>query len=354
MNRLLTILALFLMLLQTTLAHAAEPKIILPTMKIWTQRFTRYTPPGRKEPIYTQWSWTPRLEFTITGPLEGGSQLVVNFSRPDGSPWLSANLPTPEIGEDRWQSIVMPDFPEGKAATFTGSCPIQIVLKNSLANTKKVLFTGKYEVKKYKMPLEKSAGATEFYVDQDWTLPLAYLGMNLKEEAPPLEFRIWMRGGTEDIDKHLAGYIFLNGKQISSSRHKNDAGSPDEMTLYYDTIIVTPGMNQGDPAWYRLLVTTSKIRAYLDTTRASSANNYSFYHFLATNPGEYELKLTWDGKPIRSLKFTVDKSGQVVNNGMNAKLNTLWYAYPVTTEPGGMPGANLSAYKTGAFYGNPL
>jgi hypothetical protein len=96
-----------------------------------------------------------------------------------------------------------------------------------------------------------------------------------------------------------------------------------------------------------------KIRLYRDQTKLSN-NNYSAQHFLAANPGEYEIKLTRDGKLIRSATFTVDAKGLIVNNGLGASLNTIWLGLPVKIEAALEPGANLAAYKTGAFYGNPL
>jgi hypothetical protein len=39
---------------------------------------------------------------------------------------------------------------------------------------------------------------------------------------------------------------------------------------------------------------------------------------------------------------------------MGTSLNTVWYGLPFKIEPGSELGANLTAYKTGAFYGNPL
>ncbi|MGC4047247.1 MAG: hypothetical protein QM758_25900 [Armatimonas sp.] len=350
MKRLLTALAVLLMLIQVALAHAAEPKIPMTSVKITTQRFTRWNPDGRKEPVYGQWSWTPRITFNVVGPLEGGSQLVVNFSKPDGSAWLSVPLKTPELDEDHWETIDMPDFPEGKAVTFVGSCPVQIVLKNSLTNTKKVLFTGKYEMKKFKDPFDKAPGATEFYVDHDWTLGHGFAVENEDETAPNVELRMWMRGTSRDISDHLAGYLFFNGKQISSSKNGSNGS---QLIMADDKVITTPGVNKGDPCWYRLKVVTYNVRAFVNPEFADRMKGNTI-HYLKDNPGEYELKITWDGKPIRSMKFTADKDGKIVDNGQNKKLNTPWIVLPVTTEPGGMPGANLTAFKTGAFYGNPL
>jgi hypothetical protein len=335
------------------LAHKAEPAIIRPTLQITTKRFTRYKPAGRKEPIYGQWSWVPRGEFSLTGPLPGGSQIIVNFTKPDGSPWLSLPCQTPEITEGEWGRVQIPDLDEDKAATFSGTLGFQIVLKNELTGSKKILYTGKYVVKTFHSPFDKAANATEFYVDHDWLLPLGYLSMNtqISDEAPVLETHVWLRGQSDD--DHIAAYIFYKGKQIASSKHSSGGGGSDEITIGHDQLITTPGMQPKDPAWHRVLLTCMKIRLYRDQTKLS-ANNYSAQHFLATNPGDYEIKITRDGKLIRSASFTVGTDGKIVNTGLGTKLNTIWYGLPIKVEASMEVGANLTSYKTGAFYGNPI
>jgi hypothetical protein len=322
----------------------AEPVIVQPSLQITTKRFT-----GARG-----WSWVPRVAFLIAGPLEGGSQLVINVSKPDGSAWLSEPLETPELVAGAWGTVTLPELGESKAISQSGSCGFQIVLKNALTGAKKPLFSGRFLVKTLKDRFDKSPGAVEFYVDQDWNLPLGYLGMNLQldEEAPVLEIRLWLRGTPEMLESTVA-YILYKGQQIASSKHLGAGGSTDEIYLTHDAHLTTPGQNAGDPSWIRLKLTCVKVRLYRDQSKLS-ANNYSSRHFLATNPGTYELKLLRDGKPIRSATFTVDAKGLVVNDGMGARLGTPWYFLPIKIEPGAEPAASAVAYKTGAFYGNPI
>ncbi|MBB6048471.1 hypothetical protein [Armatimonas rosea] len=322
----------------------AEPTLVLPSLQLTTRRFT-----GARA-----WSWVPRAAFVIAGPLEGGSQLVMNVSKPDGTAWFSSPMETPELAAGAWGTVTLPELGEDKAISQSGTCRFQIVLKNALTGTKKTLFSGTFLVKTIKDRFDKSPGALEFYVDQDWNLPLGYLGMNLQidEEAPVLEIRLWLRGTPESLEG-LGAYLFYKGQQLASSKHLGAGGSPDEIYLTHDERLTTPGQNTGDPSWVRLKLTCVKVRLYRDQSKLS-ANNYSSRHFLATNPGSYELKLLRDGKPIRSATFTVDEKGLVVNDGIGARLGTLWYFLPIKIEPGAEPATSLAAYKTGAFYGNPI
>ena len=64
-------------LLATALANPAkaadpESRVIKPSMVIMVTRYLRYFPtPTAAEPVYNTWSWRPRFNFTIEGPIEG-------------------------------------------------------------------------------------------------------------------------------------------------------------------------------------------------------------------------------------------------------------------------------------------
>ena len=74
------------------------------------------------------------------------------------------------------------------------------------------------------------------------------------------------------------------------------------------------------------------------------------------HPGDYEVKLLRLGNLCRSLKFTVGADGKIVDPGIGAAnhLGSPWILFP--TQPiGDRDGAyDKEAYKTAAFYGNPL
>src|SRR5580658_7743671 len=78
-------------------ADLEGPYVYKSSVHINTRKFLVYYPtPTAKEPQYNTNSWAPRFEFNVQGPLEGGSQISVYFSKPDGSTWFSTNLNTPE------------------------------------------------------------------------------------------------------------------------------------------------------------------------------------------------------------------------------------------------------------------
>ena len=79
-------------------------------------------------------------------------------------------------------------------------------------------------------------------------------------------------------------------------------------------------------------------------------------HVLSENPGEYEIKLLADGHLARLLKFTVAADGTIVDNGIASaiKLGSARIIVPVQvlgTQDGPW---DKTAWKTGAYYGNPM
>ena len=78
--------------------------------------------------------------------------------------------------------------------------------------------------------------------------------------------------------------------------------------------------------------------------------------FLAANPGEYEVKVLREGDLARSAKFTVGPDGRLVDNGITQKnsLGGLAMVLPVKVLGSGDGQWDANAWKTDAFYGNPL
>ena len=74
------------------------------------------------------------------------------------------------------------------------------------------------------------------------------------------------------------------------------------------------------------------------------------------NPGEYEIKILENGKLARTAKFTMGTNYQLVDTGIGKQnsLGTGRIVVPVQII-GDQDGAwDRNAYKTDAFFGNPL
>ena len=78
-------------------------------------------------------------------------------------------------------------------------------------------------------------------------------------------------------------------------------------------------------------------------------------YILSDNPGEYELKVLWNNHLARSIKFNVGPEGKLDNGITSAnKLGSERFIVPVQII-GDQDGQwDRTAWKTEAFYGNPL
>jgi hypothetical protein len=77
---------------------------------------------------------------------------------------------------------------------------------------------------------------------------------------------------------------------------------------------------------------------------------------MSENAGDYEVKILYKGHLVRSIKFAVDAEGKIVDNGIAAanKLGNNRVIVPVQILGDSDGQWDKNAWKTDAFYGNPL
>lgn len=76
--------------------------------------------PNSKEPEYNIWTWYPRIKFDIQGPIKSGSQVYVDFLKPNGKLWGTQNCETQEL-KDGYVEFSTQDFTEKQAIKETGN-----------------------------------------------------------------------------------------------------------------------------------------------------------------------------------------------------------------------------------------
>jgi hypothetical protein len=300
-------------------------------------------------------SWTPRIEFDVAGPVEAGSRIVVDFAM-GGKPWVSLELQPSELKAGQTQHLEAgagSDVPVEKAITGTGELAFKIHVKNELAGSDKPVFAGKAAVKKY-LPQHlvgntKYKNAFQFYVDQDFRLAMAELAWSTKQgpEAPYLTVRLWMRGHVVE-SKDLA-YIFQDGKQYCST--SSATGGSITTTEWIS------GTSDEAPTWTRANVHFNCTRAF-DKHGEGSRLPEDTFHMVDKHPGAYEVKILRGGKLSRTLAFTIDGDGHIVDTGLAAKnaLGTSSIVVPiklVASEDGNAKTFDRTAWKSG-LYGNPI
>jgi len=334
----------------TSLAHAnqAGPTLLKSSVIVRANRLKRY---WKAPDMDDYWSWMPEMRFTVTGPINTGSAFFVDFTNEAGAPWYTVECETPSIDATRWQTIVTPAITthiDKRTTLATGAFGFTIRLKSELSGTNENVFSGKFKVTKFHIGnnLPAFKNQFEYVVDQDWNLPIGYLYFNTPADPnmPPLKIAMWFRGELDNTK--LAAYLFYNGKQIGST--KDQSGSAG-----YDAAVFA-NANEGNTRWERWTFSWGGVRGW--NTDTSSANNTSEIFFLNRNPGEYEVKVLRDGDLARSAKFSVGPDGRLVDNGITQKNNLggLAMILPIKVIGAGDGQWDANAWKTDAFYGNPL
>jgi hypothetical protein len=322
-----------LTLLVSKAAPAEEiPAIDKTTLVISAVKVTEeYTKP-KLEYVST---WRPRMKYLIRGPIASGSQIYVEYTLPGGTKWLHYNCFSSELaaGKPRdvecgTEDVVL----DTKKIVPAGPVDFTIRMRNELQGLNAALFSGKIKVIKYSTT--PKATEADYVVDEDWRIPIGYVAFDRNigfGSDDYLHVGFWYRGNSADVEAHL----FYQGKDIAKCGRGGN-GEANWRTNIYQWSAFNCGFEG----------------VYGELPADGTANPPKFA--LHDNPGDYEIKVLIVGHLARSLKFNVKPGGGFDNGIASAnKLGTDRVIVPVQIL--GNPGNwDHSAWKTGAFYGNPL
>jgi len=318
--------------LRPALADAA------PTIAKDSIRITFQT--GRVRGGFEKPGWVPALACRLNGPIASGSKLTAEFTLPGKTPWVTFDCPLEETAANASLDVEGggESVSNDKAVEYTGVMNFAIKLSNPLAGTNVTLFTGKAKVSKTPTPHGAGANyhatASEYYVDDDWRIPIGYVffakdsGHNNESF---LHVLFWYRGNPAQVEAHL----FYNGKDIAKSKVSGNNASD---------------WNPKKAQWS--FADCQFLGVYLNPPADDAGYDPKFA--LAKNPGDYEVKVLLVGNLARSIKFNVDANGKF-DTGIAAanKLGSNRAIVPVQVI-GSQETWNRTAWKTDAFYGNPL
>jgi hypothetical protein len=295
---------------------------------------------GGRSAAFEKPGWVPSIDFRINGPIASGTNVTVEFSLPGKSSWVKFNCQFPETEKGHWWHTECggDDLPNEKAVTYTGPVGFTIKASNELTSTNLTLFTGKVKVGKNPPPPHSGANyqvtASEFFADDDWKIPIGYLFLAKDDGHMNQSFLhalFWYRGNPAEVQAHL----FYNGKDIAKCNIAGNGASD-----------YNPKKNQWGFADCEFL------GVYLEPP--SDNEGYDPKFGLKGNPGEYEVKALIVGHLARSIKFKVDADGKFDNGiATSNKLGSQRIIVPVQVI-GNAETWDKTAWKTGAFYGNPL
>ena len=336
-----------------TLINTATATQDQPTLQKDSLQITAFTVNSYKG-NYDNWSWLPRMQFRVNGPIASGSQLYVEFSTPTGA-WVKFDCSTDNIEKGYWWKTECGgrDIGEDKAGQYTGPLSFVIKMRNELAGTDITLFSGKMKVNKAHSNEvgPKAANKWVYFVDHDWNLPIGYVYLTPADvfgwKMPNFHIAFCVRGEAVRFDPHLfyqgkeVGKQFLDGTEVG--RAGCEAVIENNTTHYVEDSLPQKAR------W-------SRVECDFPNVKGSNTTGEQPEIFtLANNPGEYEFKLLWNNKLARSIKFTVQPGGKFDNGiATSNKLGSDIVIYPVQIIGDQDGNWNRTAWKTDAFYGNPL
>jgi hypothetical protein len=290
------------------------------------------------------WSWVPTVTFNTDGTLPSGAHFYVEVAQPGGAAWMKIKC-TDGTASGFECNATSDD--EKNSTLATGVFPFVIKLRNPLEGTEKTLFTGKAKVEKV-LSNEvgpKSVRKFVYYPNLDWNLPIGHVFI---DDRDFLNVRFWIRGeATNTIDAHLfyrgqeVGLFEKYGNQYGASRCSSDID-------YQPTRDAGPTAPQG-AKWQR-------VNCPFETVATKPNSDAPEWHVLSANPGDYEVKVLRNKRLVRVIKFAIGSDGKIVDNriAVNNGMGNNFIVVPVQIS-GEQDGPwDKMAWKTDAFYGNPL
>jgi hypothetical protein len=334
-------------------ASQDQPTIAKDSIQVTAFTFNVY----RKN--YDIWSWVPKVEFRVNGPIPSGSQLYAEFTMPGTGAWVKFDCPTEEKQKGYWwkTSCGGRDIPEDKGSTYTGPVNFAIKLRNELAGTDATLFSGKMKVGKVRSNEQgpKAVNKFVYYVDHDWNMPIGYVFLTPDDlkgwERPVFNVAFWVRGEAVRFEPHLfyqgkeVGKMFFEGEEVGKAGCESEV--ENNTTHFVDDSVPQKAK------WARVRCTFTNVRGWDKTGEGPSM--FGPLYLLSANPGDYEFKLLWNNRLARAIKFTVAPDGKFDNGiATNNKLGSDRVIVPVQII-GDQDGQwDRAAWKTDAFYGSPL
>jgi len=295
-------------------------------------------------------SWVPLIRFDQYYNEERVLNYAVEYFNPDGSAWYSENLESSGRNADRTVLYKSPS-PYGNGVIDTKSTAGTGVYSFKITDqdTKTVIYQGKFKVGKASRAFSaQEKNKNMFFVEQDWLAPFGEIGFHHSLDnvggMPPL-VSVWLNGLVEASE--LEGRVFYNGKQIASTRDNGGVSDYDERIADYAAPVAPATV------WKRWQFQWNNV--LFDNNGSFNRDNFPNAHYVDKNPGAYTVKIYRNNAQIRELSFTVGADGRFIAPAYSNQIPLPYYRLILPVKAIGTTEKwNTAAWKTDAFYGNPL
>jgi hypothetical protein len=293
-------------------------------------------------------SWAPRIRFFV---FYGGStklRFKADYFMPDGSLWFSEALEYRGGYEERsGLSLVQSESDSNRdKKTIVTAGLFGIKITNIRDNS--TVFQGKFKVNRYKPQYSDARYKNEvdYYVDYDWKLPIGFADLYFESNVASPIIRMWFKGDLKN--DNLEARLFHNGQQIATT---DDGGLVDSGERYY----ADKRGNDESLFWREVKFSWPKRAEFIVTEDLRDFTAYKNTMFINQMPGEYVVKVYYNGEQVRETKFTIGNNGTYADNGIakQSNLTTNKIILPVKVM-GTVDKWNAVNAKAQGFYGNPV
>lgn len=286
-----------------------------------------------------EWRWTPTATFRLTGPVSASANISVEYTTPNGVPWVTAKCKlwnAIESGKNFRFDYCGKDIEPSKATNQTGMFKFQIKLNDPANGTNQTLYSGRFSIGKILYNIDGTPAKNKqfhYFVDNDFRLGYAFVATWFGDTTNDLYTEVWLKNKIMNYAA-IQGYLYYKGKQIAETsgsfplklHPKENAKESFELVGFQFPVL----MNQPDSNYFN--------------------DRFKIYK----NPGDYEIKVMRDDQLIRSIKFSVDAGGKIAANNIGKEIvdgtSILTPVQILGTADGTY---NKTAWKDGIF-GNPI
>lgn len=293
-------------------------------------------------------SWAPRINFDVFYGGSAKQRFKAEYFMPDGSPWYSEALEFRGNFDDRsgTSRVSSPsDSERDKRAIVVGGL-FGIKITNIKDNS--TLFQGKFKIVRYKPQYSDARYKNEvdYYVDYDWKLPIGIADIEWESAVATPVIRMWFKGDL--ANDNLEARLFYNGKQIATT---DDGGLVDHGEDHYAD-------KRGDDKslfWREFKFSWPYRAEFIPGEEVRNFTAYAKTMYINQMPGEYVVKVYFNGEQVRETKFPIGSNGNYADNGIAKQNNLTTYKIILPVKVmGTLDKWNPVNAKAMGFFGNPM